>query len=202
MKQLLGVLGLTLATSMASAATKTVENNVGTLLLEGSVGSEYSQFGVGLGIKPENNRPGFGGLYYEQVDLDHGVGTRIQLLGFRGFSVEGNGEDPRGADITLGLSRTEHGDYKRTGLSGKAALFVPLTQKLTWTVGGDIRPTFLSFDWNNDVLTEFAVKAGLDWRLMDNLGVFGHYYHEGILSDSFDEERLGNGVVAGFNLVW
>ena len=52
MKQLLGVLGLTLATSMASAATKTVENNVGTLLLEGSVGSEYSQFGVGLVIKP------------------------------------------------------------------------------------------------------------------------------------------------------
>lgn len=202
MMRIFGILGLTLCASMATAATNTVENNVGTLLLEASAGADYSQFGVGIGIKPENNRPGFGGLYYEQVELDHGVGADIKLIGFRGFSVEGSSADPRGADITMGVSRTESGDYKRTGLSGKATLFMPLVQGVTWFVGGDLRPTFLSVDWDNDVLTELALKVGVDWRVMKNIGFYGHYFHDSIISDDFEEERLGNGFVAGVNLVW
>ncbi|CUB02644.1 hypothetical protein [Marinomonas fungiae] len=202
MKRVFGVLGLTLCATMASAATNTVENKVGTLLLEGSSGTDYSQFGVGIGIKPENNRPGFGGLYYEQVELEHGIGADIKLLGFRGFSVEGSSDDPRGADITMGLSQTESGDYKRTGLSAKATIFMPVMKDITWYIGGDIRPTFLSVDWDNDVLTELGLKVGIDWRVVKNIGVFGHYYHESIVSDDFDERRLGNGVVAGVNLVW
>lgn len=202
MKRKFGILGLTLCASMAGAATNTVENKVGTLLLEGSAGVDYTQFGVGIGIKPENNRPGFGGLYYEQVELDHGVGTDIKLIGFRGFSVEGTSEDPRGADITMGVSQTVSGDYKRTGLSGKATLFMPLAEHMTWFVGGDLRPTFLSVDWENDVLTELALKVGVDWRVTKNIGLYGHYYHDSIISDDFEEERLGSGFVAGMNLVW
>ncbi|SBS27035.1 hypothetical protein MAQ5080_00710 [Marinomonas aquimarina] len=202
MKRILGMLGLTLCASMASAATNTVENEVGTLLLEASAGADYTQFGVGIGIKPENNRPGFGGLYYEQVELDHGLETDIKMIGFRGFSVEGSSEDPRGADITMGLSQTERGAYKRTGLSAKATLFMPIMSDVTWFIGGDVRPTFLSVDWDNDVFTELGLKVGVDWRLIRNLGVYGHYYHESIISDDFEEERLGSGFVAGVNLVW
>lgn len=202
MQKWLGILGLSLCASMVSAATSTVENNVGTLLLESSVGSDYTQYGIGIGIKPENNRPGFGGLYYEQIELEHGLGTDIKTLGFRGFSIEGSSDDPRGADITMGISQTRHGAYKRTGLSGKATIFMPLSSAFTWYVGGDIRPTFLSVDWDSEVFTELGMKLGIDWRVMRNFGVYGHYYHESIITDDFDEERLGNGFVAGFNLVW
>lgn len=203
MKHLWVLAGLALSsTPIAVAATETVENEVGTVLLEASAGQDLSQFGIGLGIKPENNRPGFGGLYYEQIELDHGIDTDIKLIGFRGFSVEGTSEEPRGADITMGLSQTKRGDYKRTGLSGKATLFMPVTQSMTWFVGGDIRPTFLSIDWENNVLAELGLKVGMDMRLMKNVGVFAQYYHESILSDNLDEERLGNGFIAGLNLVW
>ncbi|SBT18446.1 hypothetical protein MGA5115_02577 [Marinomonas gallaica] len=202
MKKIISVVGLSLCANAAVAATETVENNVSTLLFEASAGADYSQFGLGIGIKPENNRSGFGGLYYEQVELKHRFETDIKTLGFRGFSVEGVGEEARGADITMGLSKTVSGDYKRTGFSARGLLHMPLFVNTTWFVGGDVRPTFLSFDWDNDALTELALQIGVDTRLAKNIGLYAKYYHESLILDDFEEHRLGSGFVAGINVVW
>lgn len=202
MKKIISVVGLLLCTNAAVAATNTVEKSVGTLLFEASVGADYSQFGVGLGIKPENNRSGFGGLYYEEIELDQGQGADIQSLGFRGFSVEGVDDESRGADIIMGLSKTRFGRYERTGFSARALIYMPLMTNTTWFIGGDIRPTFLSFDWDNDEITELGLQIGIDARLSKNIGLYGKYFHESIISDDFKEQRLGNGLVAGINIVW
>lgn len=187
----------------ADAATVKNETDQAAVLLEYSAGADMEQFGVGVGIHPVDTRSGFGGLYYGEKTLRQNVHTTIQTLGFRGFSTEGGIDDPRGADLTLGLSRTEtDAGYKRSGFSARAVLYTPIMARTTWFIGADLRPTFLSFDWHNDVLTEIGVETGVNVRLMDDLALYGFYYHETRWLDDLSTQRFGGGVAAGLNWVW
>lgn len=187
----------------AHGATHHTESTDSAFLLEYSRGADLEQVGLGFGIHPQNTASGFGGLYYGEKKLNQGFKTDIQTLGFRGFSTEGGVDDPRGADITLAISRTESKNgYKRTGFSGRGILHIPVYQRATWFIGADMRPTFLSFDWHNDVLSEIGFESGLNVRLLDDLSAYITYYHETRLNDDFSTSRFGQGVSAGFNLVW
>ncbi|MBM6549500.1 hypothetical protein [Marinomonas ostreistagni] len=187
----------------AQATTTQTHTSNAAFLLEYSKGAELEQFGVGVGVHPEDARSGFGGLYYSEKILRQSSKTELQTLGFRGFSTEGGVDDPRGADITLGLSRTETDTgYKRSGFSARAMLYTPIMARTTWYIGADVRPTFLSFDWHNDVLSEVGFETGINVRLLDDLSLYGFYYHETRWLDDLSTDMFGAGVAAGVNWVW
>lgn len=203
MKKALWSSVLCLLWGSAQAAPIKHESNQAAFLLEYSKGADLEQFGVGLGIHPTDARSGFGGLYYGEKTLRQDIRTDIQTLGFRGFSTEGGVDDPRGADLTLAISRTETNEgYQRSGFSARAIMYTPIAHRTTWFVGADLRPTFLSFDWSNDVLTEIGLEAGINVRLLDDLALYGLYYHETRWLDDLSTKRFASGVAAGINWVW
>ncbi len=212
MKKAFLLLGISVLVMPAQAATRQVESNGTAVLFEASGGAGISQFGLGLGIQPEDARSGFGGLYFESTTLDdrqtlsgRSLGnheTTIKTLGIRGFSVQGNDDEPIGADVTFGLSQTKTEGYDRTGMSARAAFYFPVMEKTTWYAGLDVRPKLLSFDWSADVLMELGFDAGVDVRVLPNLGLYAYYYYENMLTDDFDSWFLGSGVAAGLSWVW
>ncbi|RDL43100.1 hypothetical protein DN730_16520 [Marinomonas piezotolerans] len=207
MKQL-AIIGVGMLAMAAQAATTHVENNGTATFLELSRGPDVSKFGVGLGIKPDNNRPGFGGLYFSQTEFKNTSesygqsNATIQTLGIRGFSIQGADDEEVGADMTLGLSHTKVQDYQRTGLSAKATVYLPVINRVTWYLGLALRPTFLSIDWDPDILTEVGFDTGIDVRLLPNLGLNTYYYHESMLTNDLESRNLSSGVAMGINWVW
>lgn len=189
--------------SSTEAATTHSHTQQTALLFEYSRGAELEQLGVGVGVHPQGARSGFGGLYYSEKTLEHDQDVEFQTLGFRGFSTEGGVDDPRGADLMLGISRTEiEGDYKRTGFSARGMLYTPIFSRTTWYIGADLRPTFLSFDWHTEVLSEIGFETGINVRLLDNLSLYGFYYNETRWLDDLTTDTFGGGVAAGINWVW
>ncbi|WCN08592.1 hypothetical protein [Marinomonas mediterranea] len=209
-RMFVGALALSV-TATGWSAERRVESET-TFMAEYQTGSDIDFWSVGLGVQP-NDQPGsFGGIFYSKMTLNDeqsfegtSLGERettIDSFGVRGFSVSGTGDSPYGADMRIALSETKTQGYSRTGVEIGANFYGPLSGRLTWFCGATLRPEFLSFDWNSDVITEIGVNVGVDYRPIPGVGLFAKYYYENMLTDDLDSWNLGSGALIGLNLVF
>ncbi|TDO99412.1 hypothetical protein DFP79_0394 [Marinomonas balearica] len=209
-RMFIGVMAVSVAST--SWAVERREESNSTFMAEYQTGSDIEAWSLGLGVQPSDQPGSFGGIFYSQMTLNdeqsfEGVSlgereTTINSLGVRGFSVNGTGDSSYGADMRIALSETKTQNYSRTGLEIGADFYSPLAKGLTWFGGMTLRPEFLSFDWNSDVITEIGVNVGLDYRPVSGVGIFAKYYYENMLTDNLDSWNLGSGTLIGVNLVF
>lgn len=206
MKRVICCLPIILLAGNALAAVKYQETRQAAFLLDYAKGADYARLGIGLGLGAQVHGAGFGGAYYENLSFGHSD-MNIQSLGVRGFKTQGNTDSDMGADLMLALSQTtltsdKQDSYKRTGLSGRAVFHVPVWGSVTAFLGAELRPEWLSFNWDSAMFAEVGFVAGEDWRLQDNLSIYLHYHYQGMLNGDMTTQKLSSGSVVGLHWVW
>lgn len=184
------------------AATHIREQSHALMLFEIAAGQKVQQWSIGVGLESESPSHGFGGLVYEQQTYKNEMNAHIQTLGLRGLSLLGQDSLERSADLMLGISNTDWGDYHRTGLSIKGQMHFPLLERTSWFLGTDIRPMLLAFEGDGDIATELAFRVGINQKIATNVSVYGQYYQDALYDENWQQENMGQGIALGLNLLW
>ncbi len=183
-----------------------------TLFLDMAQGEEMTQLRLGMGETP----PGSEGekvtsmfylSYFESDDFlkvnKANLGeqkTEILALGAGGF---GYLEDPKlngGAEFDFELSQTRIdalGNYKRTGIGFRTQLFIPIAAGLQSNIGFNIRPFFLSSDWDDQAQLEYEYQAGLEYAFTWDVAVYAHYRYVALIAKNDDDVKLAEGSILG-----
>ena len=160
---------LTLSVASASA-------EYDTLFIDAAQGDEMTHVRLGIGETPageegEKVTSMFYLSYFNSEDnikrgttsIEDGE-TEILAIGAGGFGYLTDPNENGGAEFDFELSRTEIDDldYKRTGIGFRTQLFVPVAAGLQANIGFNLRPYFLSPDWDDESKLEFEYQGRLD----------------------------------------
>lgn len=172
---------------MASSAVVTADYD--TVFLDLAQGDAISQVRLGLGETPSGKEGEkvtsmfyFGYFQSDDTVKVDGVnlGTEkveIITLGAGGFGYLDNPHKNGGAEFDFELSNTKFdvSDYDRTAIGFKTQLFIPVAAGLQANLGFNLRPFFLSTDWDDQADLEVAYQAGLEYAFNWDVALYSHY---------------------------
>lgn len=184
-----------------------------TLFIDAAQGDEMTHLRLGIGETPageegEKVTSMFYLSYFNSEDnikqgsnsLGEGE-TEILSIGAGGFGYLTNPNENGGAEFDFELSRTEiegdNIDYKRTGIGFRTQLFVPVAAGLQANIGFNLRPYFLSPDWDDDSKLEFEYQGGLEYAFNWDVAVYAHYRYVALINSDDKEVKLAEGTVFG-----
>jgi len=194
-----------------SAASASAEYD--TLFIDAAQGDEITHLRLGIGETPageegEKVTSMFYLSYFNSEDnikqgsTSRGEGeTEILSIGAGGFGYLTNPNENGGAEFDFELSRTkiegDNIDYKRTGIGFRTQLFVPVVAGLQANIGFNLRPYFLSPDWDDDSKLEFEYQGGLEYAFNWDVAVYAHYRYVALINSDDKEVKLAEGTVFG-----
>jgi len=183
-----------------------------TLFLDLAQGDEMTQLRLGMGETP----PGSEGekvtsmfylSYFESDDFlkvnKANLGeqkTEILALGAGGFGYLENPNLNGGAEFDFELSQTRidsQDNYKRTGIGFRTQLFIPIAAGLQSNIGFNIRPFFLSSDWDDQAQLEYEYQAGLEYAFTWDVALYAHYRYVALIAKNDDDVKLAEGSILG-----
>lgn len=193
-----------------SAASANAEYD--TLFIDAAQGDEMTHVRLGIGETPageegEKVTSMFYLSYFNSEDnmkqgsnpLGEGE-TEILALGAGGFGYLSDPNQNGGAEFDFELSQTKIdalNDYKRTGIGFRTQLFVPVVAGLQTNIGFNLRPYFLSPDWDDDSKLEFEYQGGLEYAFNWDVAVYAHYRYVALINSDDKEVKLAEGTIFG-----
>jgi opacity protein-like surface antigen len=183
-----------------------------TLFLDLAQGDEMTQLRLGLGETP----PGSEGekvtsmFYLSYFNSENTIvaantnqdeqSVEILAIGAGGF---GYLKDPNlngGAEFDFELSQTRIDsldNYKRTGIGFRTQLFIPLVAGLQSNIGFNIRPFFLSSDWDDQAQLEYEYQLGVEYAFSWDVALYAHYRYVSVINKNDDDIKLAEGTMLG-----
>lgn len=198
---------MTSALSFSFAAQ--AENN--TLFMDLAAGEDMSHYRLGIG----DTQKGIEGDrvtsmlylgYFQSDDMAKlektNLGTQefeIITIGAGGFGYLANPTEHGGAEFDFEVSQTksDERDYERTAAGMRAQLFLPVISGLQANVGVNLRPFFLSGDWDDTAKLEYEYQAGLEMAFNWDIAVYAHYRFLGAYLKNDDKLSMAEGVMFG-----
>lgn len=182
-----------------------------TLFLDVAQGEAITNARIGIGETPrgeegEKVTSMFYLGYYKSEDIvkveDSNEGeleTEILTIGAGGF---GYLEDPNkngGAEFDFEFSKTtvDAFDYDRTGIGFRTQLFIPMVAGLQTNIGFNIRPFFLSPDWDDQAQLEYEYQAGFEYAFNWDIALYSHYRTVGLYDKNDDKVTLAEDLIFG-----
>ncbi|MEY8264578.1 MAG: hypothetical protein RPR98_10255, partial [Bermanella sp.] len=175
-------------------------------------GDEMTQLRLGMGETP----PGSEGervtsmfylSYFEsddsvKVNKDNRGEQKVEILalGAGGFGYLADPTLNGGAEFDFELSQTRIDgldDYKRTGIGFRTQLFIPIAAGLQSNIGFNIRPFFLSSDWDDQAQIEYEYQAGLEYAFTWDVALYAHYRYVALIAKNDDDVKLAEGSILG-----
>ena len=125
----------------------------------------------------------------------------IITIGAGGFGYLANPTEHGGAEFDFEVSQTKatsgQYDYERTAAGMRAQLFLPVISGLQANVGVNLRPFFLSGDWDDTAKLEYEYQAGLEMAFNWDIAVYAHYRFLGAYLKNDDKLSMAEGVMLG-----
>lgn len=123
----------------------------------------------------------------------------IITLGAGGFGYLANPNDHGGAEFDFEISQTtnEALDYERTSVGMRAQLFLPVVSGLQANLGVNLRPFFLSGDWDDTAKLEYEYQAGLEFAFNWDIALYAHYRFVGAYLKNDDKLSMAEGTMFG-----
>lgn len=123
----------------------------------------------------------------------------IITLGAGGFGYLANPDDHGGAEFDFEISQTtnEALDYERTSVGMRAQLFLPVVSGLQANLGANLRPFFLSGDWDDTAKLEYEYQAGLEFAFNWDIALYAHYRFVGAYLKNDDKLSMAEGTMFG-----
>ncbi len=182
-----------------------------TLFLDLAQGDEMTHLRLGIGETPgggegEKVTSMFFLSYFKSDDVikvnstnSGEQETEILAIGAGGFGYLKDPSKNGGAEFDFELSQTkiDFSDYKRTGIGFRTQLFVPIAAGLQSNIGFNIRPFFLSPDWDDDSKLEYEYQAGLEYAFSWDVAVYAHYRYVALIDKNDDDVKLAEGTLLG-----
>ncbi|GAA6135791.1 hypothetical protein NBRC116188_25810 [Oceaniserpentilla sp. 4NH20-0058] len=182
-----------------------------TVFLDLAASSEMSHFRLGLGdtsrgIDGDKVTSMFYLGYYQSDDVtkfeNQNLGnqkTEIITLGVGGFGYLENHEEEGGAefDFELSKSTSEALDYDRTAFGMRAQIFLPMAAGLQANIGVNLRPFFLSQDWDETANLEYEYQAGIEYAFNWDMAIYAHYRYLGAYLKNDDKINMAEGTLFG-----
>lgn len=199
--------GTVLCALFSSAAL----SDYNTVFIDASQGDSITNVRLGMGETPsgaegEKVTSMFYLGYFSSDDLikvdgvNQGSDTvEILTLGAGGFGYLNEPHKNGGAEFDFELSNTKFDqvDYDRTAIGFKTQLFIPVAAGLQANIGFNLRPFFLSTDWDDQADLEVEYQAGIEYAFNWDIALYSHYrkvdIHTEDVTTSFAED-----VVFGF----
>ncbi len=183
-----------------------------TLFLDLAQGDEMAQLRLGLGETP----PGSEGekvtsMFYlsyfksedtikvENVNLGE-QDVEILAIGAGGFGYLKDPSLNGGAEFDFELSQTRIDsldNYKRTGIGFRTQLFIPVIAGLQTNIGFNVRPFFLSSDWDDQAQLEYEYQFGAEYAFSWDVAIYAHYRYVAVLHKNDNEIKLAEGSMFG-----
>jgi opacity protein-like surface antigen len=182
-----------------------------TLFMDLSGGEDMSHFRLGIG----DTQKGVEGDkvtsmvylgYFQSDDItkqeDTNLGAQefeILTIGAGGFGYLANPSDHGGAEFDFEISNTKNNelDYDRTSVGMRAQLFLPVASGLQANVGVNLRPFFLSGDWDDTAKLEYEYQAGLEFAFNWDIALYAHYRFVGAYLKNDDKLSMAEGTLFG-----
>jgi hypothetical protein len=162
-----------------------------TFFIEASQGDAISHARLGIGETPSaaNGEKVTSMLYLSYLQSDDTVkadnvnlGTQkveIIAIGAGGFGYLDDPQKNGGAEFGFELVNTKFKDqsseYDKSGLGFKTQLFIPIAGGLQSNIGFNLRPFFLSTDWDDQSDLEVEYQAGLEYAFNWDVALYTHY---------------------------
>ncbi len=201
-----------LATLFLSAGASSSMAQYDTLFMDLAQGEEMTHVRLGIGETPtgeegEKVTSMFYLSYFQSDDVlvngNTSLGQQdveIIALGAGGFGYLENPNQNGGAEFDFELSQTtiDSTGYKRKGLGFRTQLFIPIAAGLQSNIGFNIRPFFLTSDWDDQAELEYEYQAGLEFAFNWDVALYAHYRYLAIIgNENGDDLKLAEGVVFG-----
>jgi opacity protein-like surface antigen len=182
-----------------------------TLFMDLAAGEDMSHYRLGIG----DTQKGIEGDrvtsmlylgYFQSDDMAKlektNLGTQefeIITIGAGGFGYLANPTEHGGAEFDFEVSQTtsDEYDYERTAAGMRAQLFLPVVSGLQANVGVNLRPFFLSGDWDDTAKLEYEYQAGLEMAFNWDIAVYAHYRFLGAYLKNDDKLSMAEGVMFG-----
>ena len=200
---------------MSSALTLSVaaQAEYNTLFMDLAAGEEMSHYRLGIG----DTQKGIEGDrvtsmlylgYFQSDDMAKLEKTNLDTqefeiitIGAGGFGYLANPTEHGGAEFDFEVSQTKatsgQYDYERTAAGMRAQLFLPVISGLQANVGVNLRPFFLSGDWDDTAKLEYEYQAGLEMAFNWDIAVYAHYRFLGAYLKNDDKLSMAEGVMLG-----
>jgi len=160
-----------------------------TFFIDASQGESISHARLGLGeTNPGENGEKLTSMFYlsyfqsEDIFKQDGVNlgsqqVEIIALGTGGFGYLENPYKNGGAEFDFELSKTTSDiiDYDRTAIGFKTQLFIPVVAGFQTNIGFNLRPFFLSTDWDDQADLEVEYQAGIEYAFNWDVALYSHY---------------------------
>ncbi|MGR6873188.1 hypothetical protein ACU6U9_12965 [Pseudomonas sp. HK3] len=123
----------------------------------------------------------------------------IITLGAGGFGYLANPTEHGGAEFDFEISQTTSNalDYDRTAAGMRAQVFLPVVSGLQANIGVNLRPFFLSGDWDDTAKLEYEYQAGLEIAFNWDIAVYAHYRFLGAYLENDDKLTMAEDVLFG-----
>ncbi len=212
MNSLLLRLSIPIFMSTLMLCTATAHAEYDTLFLDLAQGDEMMQLRIGVGETP----PGSEGekvtsmfylSYFNSEDTVKVMGinqgeqdVEILALGAGGFGYLKDPSLNGGAEFDFELSQTRIDsldNYKRTGIGFRTQLFIPVVAGLQSNIGFNIRPFFLSSDWDDQAQLEYEYQLGVEYAFSWDVAIYAHYRYVAVIDKNDDEIKLAEGSMFG-----
>jgi len=162
-----------------------------TSFIEASQGDAISQARLGIGETPSaaNGEKVTSMLYLSYLQSDDIIKAdnvnlgnqkvKILAIGAGGFGYLDDPMKNGGAEFGFELVNTQFDDggivYDKSGLGFKTQLFIPLTGGFQSNIGFNLRPFFLSADWDEQSDLEVEYQAGFEYAFNWDVAFYSHY---------------------------
>ncbi len=212
MNSLLLRLSIPIFMSTLMLCTASAHAEYDTLFLDLAQGDEMTQLRIGVGETP----PGSEGekvtsmfylSYFNSEDTVKVMGVNqeeqeveILALGAGGFGYLKDPSLNGGAEFDFELSQTRIDsldNYKRTGIGFRTQLFIPVVAGLQSNIGFNIRPFFLSSDWDDQAQLEYEYQLGVEYAFSWDVAIYAHYRYVAVIDKNDDEIKLAEGSMLG-----
>lgn len=182
-----------------------------TLFMDLAAGEEMSHYRLGIG----DTQKGVEGDrvtsmlylgYFQSDDMAKLEKTNLDTqefeiitIGAGGFGYLANPTEHGGAEFDFEISQTKNDelDYERTAAGMRAQLFLPVVSGLQANVGVNLRPFFLSGDWDDTAKLEYEYQAGLEMAFNWDVAIYAHYRFLGAYLKNDDKLSMAEGVMFG-----
>jgi len=184
-----------------------------TLFLDLAQGDAITNARIGIGETPrgeegEKVTSMFYLGYYQSDDLvkfeDSNIPTsshevEIMTLGAGGFGYLENPNKNGGAEFDFELSKTtvDSLDYDRTGIGFRTQLFIPMVAGFQTNIGFNLRPFFLSPDWDDQAQLEYEYQAGFEYAFNWDIALYSHYRTVGLYDNDDNKVTLAEDLIFG-----
>ena len=182
-----------------------------TVFLDAAQGEIMTHVRLGLGeTPPSSDGEKVTSMFYvsyfksrdEVITPDANLGEQdveILAIGAGGFGYLDDPTKNGGAEFDFEWSKTtiDSLDYERQGLGLRTQIFIPVVAGLQSNIGFNLRPFFLSPDWDDQSQLEYEYQAGFEYAFNWDVAVYAHYRYIALIDTQDENVKLAEGTLLG-----